>query len=134
MRTAVHTGPIAFLSSRAMARAMVEYLCQRMQHRGVGNAEDYMAQFDKRTIDCYDAHVGQWGEDLASQISLLLREGEDRAYDKWRKDIYGDEVPREAEHEEAEADDSVDRSSARHMGSRGAGVVLDAGREDPEHP
>ena len=71
---------------------------------------------------------------MANQISLLLKEGEDRAYEKWRRDIYGDEVPREAEDEEAEAEDLVDRSSVRHMGTRGAGVVLDAGREDPEHP
>ena len=61
MRQAVHTGPTAFLSSRAASRAMVDDLCRRMQHRGLCNAEDYMAQFDKRTIECLDAHVGKWG-------------------------------------------------------------------------
>ena len=134
MRQAAQTGAAAFLASRAASRAMVDDLCMRMQHKGLGKADDFMAQFDKRTIECLDAQAGVWGDDLSNDIRLALQQGEDRAYEVWRRDIYGDEVPQDLAEEDPEGDDVADRSAIRHMGTRGAGVVLDAGREDPEHP
>ena len=134
MRQAAHIGAAAFLASRAASRAMVDNLCHRMQHKGLGNADDYMAQFDKRTNECFDAQAGVWGEELSNSIRQTLEFGEDRAYNIWRRDIYGDEVPQDQEEDDPEAEDGADRSAVRNLGTRGAGVVLDAGREDPEHP
>ena len=61
MRSATMTAPLAFLSSWAAARPMVEYLFTKMQHNGLGRAEDCMRQYDARTTACVNAHTPAWG-------------------------------------------------------------------------
>ena len=127
LRSASATSPLAFLSSRASARPMVEDLFRRMECNGLGRMVDYMRQYDDRTMKCITDHAEFWGEELTGLISEELRDGEYAAYCKWRKDIYDDDL----EEDKSPPIETEDRESLRNMGTVGAGIVMDAGQEDP---
>ena len=64
---------------------MVEDLFIRMEHSGIGAAAECMKQFDDRTMSCVIRYTPVWGEELGELIAGILKEGEDRAYKKWRR-------------------------------------------------
>ena len=109
---------------------MVQHLFTIMERKGLGKAEDYMAQYDGRSENCLRKSSEEWPEDLTFQVKTILSDGLDSALRKWAREIYGVS----SEDEETLRAPSEDRQSLRGMGSAGAGLVLDAGAEDPEHP
>ena len=67
---------------------------------------------------------------MATKVRDILADGEGRAYKLWRETIYGDGVDVTTTGD----GEMPERTAMRNMGSLGAGLVIDAGEEDPEHP
>ena len=62
LRSAASVAPLAFLSSRASSRPMVHHLFTIMEKKGMGKAEDYMAQYDNRSETCLQKAAEEWPE------------------------------------------------------------------------
>ena len=90
-----------------------------------------MKHYDARTIDCLDDAADSWGMQLTAEVKDILRDGAKKALQAWRRNVYGAD--------DDDGDDDPDesyaaRSAQRGVGTAGAGHVLDAGQEGPEHP
>ena len=127
-RSAAESAPLAFVSSRVAARPIVADLFQRMEARGLGTAESYMRRYDQRTDNCLNRISAVMDPAKAAGVREILLAGATRARRGWAVTLDPTADP------DGDSDDGTELVAQRHLGTAGAGIVADAGDEDPEHP
>jgi hypothetical protein len=125
MRSAREVALPAFIGSRVSARPMVEAMCQHAEGAGLGPVQLLMGIYDARTEAAIQSLQNRWpdgaSDDLRSEVDAASRE----AAASWRSMCGG---------RSAGIDAFANASVQRQAGSVAAGLVLDAGMEDDEHP
>ena len=118
----------AFIASRVAARPLVAEMASHVEEAGLCSAAQCMAAYDQRT------HLAaqRWSQVLPDAVrgeaTQLTEEAAAAAARRWQAWCEG-----EVEQPEA-PDDAADAQERRGSRRPGAGMVPEAGTEDPEHP
>ena len=106
-------------------------MLEKFEAAELGNAHTLIAAYDIRTQAAIDIFLTSLPDDARTRAEASIEDGRDQAAKTWHR-IRNGVHPRTAGQEDR-ADDDTDQNM-RQLGSAAAGLVADAGAEDPEHP
>ncbi|CAK0866521.1 unnamed protein product [Prorocentrum cordatum] len=118
----------AFIASRVSSRPLVNEMFQHVENAGIGSRVSLLHRYDQRTRAALRRWLDSLPQGARDQVHDAVERAAESAERRWRDWCSGEEGDGEA-NEGAEG-------PARQRGSRrpAAGLVPDAGTEDPEHP
>ena len=131
-RTACDSCLPAFIGSRVSSRPLVSSMLAKFESADLGDAFALLAVYDARTDAAVDAFLDSLPEGASATARLAIQEGLLAAGRSWER-MQGGTMTRDAGLNAEDDTEPLD-SPLRQMSSRAAGLVLDAGAEDEEHP
>ena len=127
LRAAEETALPAFIGSRTACRPLVATLLARSEAAGIGHAATLLRAYDTRTEAAWVKLAAKLPQDSVEQGRIVVIDGSAAAERRWKQLLAGDHAG-----EEGVEGNAMQAQRVRGIG--GAGLVLDAGAEDPEHP
>ena len=127
LRTAKDSALPAFLGSRAACRPMVQHLIMKTEAAKLASVHDLMSMYDQRTEAAWHRHQYDIPAECRDDALEIIQEAARSATKSWDRMM-------SATNDEEEPDSNRRPSQQRAKGTAGAGIVDDAGDEDPEHP
>ena len=127
LRTAKDSALPAFLGSRAACRPMLQHLIMKTEAAKLARVHDLMSMYDQRTEAAWHRHQYDIPADCRDDALEIIQEAARSATKSWDRMM-------SATNDEEEPDSNRRPSQHRAKGTAGAGIVDDAGDEDPEHP
>ena len=117
----------AFISSRATSRPLVAEMASNFEEAGLGPASVCLRAYDQRLQEATDRWCRTLPEEMRPEILRCIADASEAASRRWQACCNGEAEPPE---------DPDEGASQQVRGSRrpGAGLVPEAGTEDPEHP
>lgn len=128
LRAAKEVALPAFIGSRIASRPMVASMFMHLESAGLASSALLLNMYDLRTRRALDAFAATLPAAVLREYWSIVDSAVAGAAARWERLVRGRAGP--VEDNDAETADL----SARHAGTAAAGLVLDAGAEDGEHP